>query len=90
MIAPCRVGLSAEPLDGKLAIVVEDHGPGMEEYFLKQVLNGEVETRGTGIGLLNIRDRLRLAFGDDYGIQVESTVGFGTKVSVLLPLPQEV
>jgi len=90
MIEPCRIRLYAEPLDGKLAIVVEDHGPGMEEYFLKQVLNGEVETRGTGIGLLNIRDRLRLAFGDDYGIQVESTVGFGTKVSVLLPLPQEV
>ncbi|MNC78269.1 hypothetical protein D3C75_1304370 [compost metagenome] len=62
----------------------------MEADFLKRLLNGEVETRGTGIGLLNIRDRVRLAFGEEYGIYVESTVGFGTKVSVLLPFPQEV
>ncbi|WP_405173131.1 sensor histidine kinase [Paenibacillus sp. FSL H8-0260] len=90
MIEPCQILLYAEPFDGKLAIVVEDRGPGMEADFLKRLLNGEVETRGTGIGLLNIRDRVRLAFGEEYGIYVESTVGFGTKVSVLLPFPQEV
>ncbi|GGF90200.1 sensor histidine kinase YesM [Paenibacillus albidus] len=89
MIEPCSIRLYAGQQEGMLAITVEDRGPGMEEEFVSRVLSGEVQTRGTGIGLLNIRDRVRLAFGDSYGIKVESTPGFGTKVSVLLPLPQE-
>lgn len=90
MIEPCRIRLYAEPVDGKLALVVEDHGPGMEEDHLKKVLDGVAQTRGSGIGLLNIRDRIMLSYGDDYGIQVESRAGNGTRVAVILPLPEEV
>ncbi|ASA20127.1 sensor histidine kinase [Paenibacillus donghaensis] len=90
MIEPCRITLSAELMDDKFALIVEDLGPGMEEEFLQRVLRGEVQTRGTGIGLLNIRDRIQLAFGEDYGIRVESVAGAWTRVIVLLPFPQEV
>ncbi len=89
MIEPCAIRLYAVRRDDRLALVVEDKGPGMEPDFLKRVLDGEVETRGTGIGLLNIRDRVQLAFGEEYGIEVESEAGAGTKVIVWLPLPQE-
>lgn len=89
MIEPCAIRLYAVRRDDRLALVVEDKGPGMEPDFVQRVLDGEVETRGTGIGLLNIRDRVQLAFGEEYGIEVESEAGAGTKVSVWLPLPQE-
>lgn len=88
-VEPCLIRIYVTPLEGKLAVVVEDHGQGMEEETVRRVLSGEVKTRGTGIGLLNIRDRIRLAFGEEYGIRMESKAGSGTKVTVLLPLQQE-
>lgn len=89
MTAPCKIRLYAEEREGRLALVVEDHGPGMEEEHLRSVLAGEAKTRGTGIGLLNIRDRIGLAFGQQYGIEIATKSGCGTKVTVLLPLPGE-
>ena len=40
---------------------------------------------GNGIGLSNVQSRIRMAFGADYGLQVASQPGRGTKVSVTLP-----
>ncbi|MEY8739536.1 sensor histidine kinase [Bacillales bacterium AN1005] len=88
-VGTCQIRVYAELSAGKLLLIVEDHGPGMEPEFLEKVLRGEVKTRGTGIGLMNIRERLRLAFGDDYDIKLESNPGCGTKVMVPLPLPKE-
>ncbi|KQY82219.1 histidine kinase [Paenibacillus sp. Root52] len=88
-VGACQIRVYAELSEGKLLLVVEDHGPGMEPEFVEKVLRGEVETRGTGIGLMNIRERLRLAFGDDHDIRLESKPGCGTKVMVPLPLPKE-
>ncbi|MDQ8734438.1 histidine kinase [Paenibacillus sp. LHD-38] len=89
-IEPCTIRIYAQESGDRLAIIVEDQGPGMDEQYLRKVLSGEVETRGSGIGLKNIQDRMRLAFGESYGMQLESTVGSGTKVMVMLPLTQEV
>lgn len=89
MTAPCKIRLYAEEREGRLALVVEDHGPGMEEEHLRSVLAGEAKTRSTGIGLLNIRDRIGLAFGEQFGIEISAKPGCGTKVTVLLPLPGE-
>lgn len=89
MIEPCAIRIYVVQEHGRLAVIVEDQGPGMEEGHIERVLSGEVKTRGTGIGLTNIRDRLQLAFGCDYGLRVESTPGAGTRVSILLPYAQE-
>ncbi|MNI68858.1 hypothetical protein D3C73_1245750 [compost metagenome] len=53
--------------------------------LLEQVRSGEVLTQGKGIGLKNIEERIIIAFGDAYGIQVDSELGKGTKVSIYLP-----
>lgn len=89
-IEPCTIRIYAQERGDRLAIIVEDQGPGMDEPYLRKVLSGEVETRGSGIGLKNIQDRMKLAFGESYGMLLESTVGSGTKVMVMLPLTQEV
>ncbi|WP_438351189.1 sensor histidine kinase [Paenibacillus sp. FA6] len=89
-IEPCRIRIYVEEGEGWVRLVVEDQGPGIEEDYLRKVLSGEVETRGSGIGLLNIRDRMKLAFGDQYNLSIESKPGIGTKVYVLLPNPLEV
>lgn len=71
--------------------VVEDNGCGIEKNRLEQLqamLSGSPlsERNAPFMGLVNIHDRLRLAFGSEYGIQVESAPGRGTKVTMRLPI----
>ncbi|MFD1810773.1 sensor histidine kinase [Rhodococcus gannanensis] len=72
-------------------ISVEDDGIGMDPDLLRSgSLDAEV-AGGTGtkesahVGLANVDDRLRAAFGDDYGLVVETAPGAGTKVSMRVP-----
>ncbi|WP_040777080.1 sensor histidine kinase [Nocardia pneumoniae] len=71
-------------------ISVEDDGVGMDPDLLRSGALDAVDT-GTGsgesahIGLANVDDRLRAAFGDDYGLVVETAPGAGTKVSLRVP-----
>nr|WP_307828634.1 histidine kinase [Antrihabitans sp. YC2-6] len=74
-------------------ISVEDDGLGMDPELLRSGALDSVET-GTGkpssgesahVGLANVDDRLRAAFGNDYGLVVETAPGAGTKVSMRVP-----
>jgi two-component system sensor histidine kinase YesM len=44
-----------------------------------------VQDNGMGVGLLNINRKIQLLLGEDYGLQVDSAPGEGTKVTVYLP-----
>nr|WP_245720294.1 histidine kinase [Nocardia uniformis] len=73
-------------------ISVEDDGVGMDAELLRSGALDAVETgrRTTGpesahVGLANVDDRLRAAFGNDYGLVVETARGAGTKVSMRVP-----
>lgn len=51
-------------------------------------IRGEIEASGgsgNGIGLKNVQDRIKIQFGDKYGLKIHSKEGCFTKVSVLLP-----
>lgn len=85
MIDPCKIAIRAEQTPDGFVIMVEDNGPGMEASYLEKLQRGEVRTRGQGIGLKNIEDRIKLTFGESYGIRIESEPGKGTRVSVILP-----
>ena len=64
-------------------IEVEDDGRGEDPDRVRSVLAGEAE--GDSVGLGNVDARLRNAFGDDYGLVVETAPGAGTKVIVRVP-----
>ena len=64
---------------------MEDDGPGMAPDTLTQLRNGDLATSGNGIGLLNIDERIKLAFGDHYGLSIDSGSGPGTRVILYLP-----
>jgi two-component system, sensor histidine kinase YesM len=66
-------------------LIVEDNGPGMEPAFIEKLKRGEVKTRGQGLGLSNIDERIKLSFGEDYGVRIESVPNEGTKVIIVLP-----
>ena len=79
--------------DGNDCIIeITDAGKGMTEEEvekLRKKIAGEIETSGgsgNGIGLKNVQDRITMAFGSGYGIQIASKEGCYTKVMVRIPL----
>ncbi|MHB8128043.1 MAG: sensor histidine kinase [Mobilitalea sp.] len=72
-----------------LLINITDNGSGMSPEEL-ELLRIKVETPylnpNRSIGLYNINQRIRLCYGDRYGMVVNSTIGIGTIVSLTLPL----
>ncbi|MBB3111695.1 two-component system sensor histidine kinase YesM [Paenibacillus phyllosphaerae] len=85
MSSPCTITLSFESGDSHITIRVTDDGPGIDEATLLAIKEGYVVPKGTGIGLSNIRERIRLMFGDEYGVDIDSDTGKGTTVRIRVP-----
>lgn len=76
----------------KLVFEIADDGVGMTEEQLCQVRMQEKRSRKehlTGIGINNVDDRLKLLYGEAYGVCIESKAGKGTKVVVQMPAEAE-
>ncbi|GGF99923.1 sensor histidine kinase [Paenibacillus abyssi] len=86
MIETCRIRIEAKQKEGCLFITVSDNGPGMDQEFLEKQRAGQTESKGTGIGLRNIDERIKLLFNDNYGIEIKSERGSGTQVTLRLPV----
>ncbi|MGW1295369.1 sensor histidine kinase [Streptomyces sp. NPDC002533] len=79
-----RITISALDAGSEAEVVIEDDGTGMDPERLRQILRGEGGA-STGIGLLNVDERLRQVYGDDYGLVIETGVGAGMKITLRLP-----
>lgn len=86
-----KIRIRAENQGEEILIAVEDNGQGMTLEQLKQlkdeVPEGEREGR-TGIGVRNVDRRLRLHYGEQYGLTIESRYREGTSVRFLIPKVQ--
>ncbi len=75
-----------------IKIEVIDNGLGMEPQTLKQLLLGlesKQSEQFTGIGVYNVDERLRMNFGAQYGMNIQSEWGKGTRVTIMLPRGEE-
>lgn len=71
---------------GEVLITVSDDGIGIERAALPHILSAEgSKSKGLGMALGNIKERLEKLFGEDYQLRVESEPGKGTQVSFLVP-----
>lgn len=68
-------------------IEVRDNGLGMTQETVSQLLteNNRVRKHGSGVGLINVHNRIRLRFGSPYGLEIESCPDEGTVVKIHLP-----
>ncbi|MDK2800513.1 MAG: two-component system, LytTR family, sensor histidine kinase LytS [Clostridiales bacterium] len=66
----------------EIRILIEDNGIGMKET---NNLLSDREHSNKGIALININNRLKNVFGDDYGLEIKSKLGYGTSVCVRIP-----
>lgn len=73
--------------DGNVILSVTDNGIGMSEEQVALIFtdSSRMHKRGSGVGLVNVNNRIRLLFGGEYGLTVESEPDEGTTVSVRIP-----
>lgn len=73
---------------GVIVVTIEDDGVGMDYYQLGKlryaINSGEAAEKGH-IGVSNVNQRLKLQYGEQYGVTVDSTLGKGTKITIMMP-----
>jgi Predicted signal transduction protein with a C-terminal ATPase domain len=80
------VSVTGRAEGGDIVFEVADNGVGMDERCLAALLEEEGERDGMrGYGVKNVRDRIRLRFGEAYGLSVSSFPGAGTRVTMRIP-----
>ena len=76
--------------DGNAVLQVIDDGVGMDEETLAHIYDKhKVNYHSNGVGVYNVQKRLKLYYGDDYGITYESKKGEGTTATITIPGSQE-
>lgn len=72
-----------------VVFTVEDNGVGMTKEQCESILHKEVKGQTGGIGIKNVNDRVKIYFGEQYGMKIESELDEGTKVSIRMPKLKE-
>lgn len=87
---PGLVTVSAEQDGLDVCLCVQDNGAGMDEEQLdalkKRIFSGDT---GRSVGLLNVYQRMKLAYGTEATMQIQSRLGQGTKFTLRLPVFRE-
>lgn len=85
------VHIEAVDMDQEVVITVLDSGSGIDEDKLIEIKNSlksydkDELSRPRNIGLRNVNQRIKLTYGDAFGIDIESQLGIGTKVILKIP-----
>ncbi len=85
MIDEGRILIRIYERQGSVYFVVEDNGVGMTPEQCRNILHREPGDN-RGIGIKNVHDRIRIYFGEEYGLTVESELDVGTKVIIRMPV----
>lgn len=89
---PGLIVVESTIMDEALLITVSDDGIGMNEQELRQLYerfdNREYQN-GKSIGIMNVQNRIKINFGEKYGLTVESETGIGTSVTMKLPVMEQ-
>lgn len=93
-ISKSKIIISAKMVNELIELTVEDTGIGMDERQLEklrrtlneEIIHSDMDTfSNRSIGIKNVNARIRLYFGDAYGINIDSKLNEGTKIKVVIP-----
>ena len=88
MVDSGHIEVTVKPDGDDILLIVADDGIGMEPEQVAALLQNEPSDR-TGIGIKNVNDRLRIYFGPEYGLSIESAPYEGTTVTIRMPCVPE-
>lgn len=82
-----EVRIHAYAKDGKLFITVRDSGKGLTREQMEKLESGETGSgsQSSGIGMANVRQRLKLIYGDESSLSFQNREGGGVKVTIEIP-----
>mgnify|MGYP003371615523 FL=1 len=82
-----EITISAKVEGEMIILAVKDNGIGIpeEEVGLLLTNNNRVRKKGSGVGLINVNNRIRILFGKEYGLEIESEPDEGTIVYIRIP-----
>ena len=83
-----RIVIRVFEREDDIFFTVEDNGIGMEPEQIEEIFRKKPDSK-SGIGIKNVNDRLKIWFGDAYGITIESEPDCGTRVMVRMPKKQK-
>ena len=73
-------------IDSHIVLIVADDGIGMKEESINLLLTNKLSSsKGSGYGLKNINKRIKLLYGESYGLSFKSSYGHGTSVTIKIP-----
>lgn len=73
-----EIRLRTRMMDGQLTIDINDNGMGISSERLAEIYH-------EGIGISNVRERLRLLYGDQFRMEIKSQEGQGTQIRIVIP-----
>ncbi|MBC8080863.1 MAG: sensor histidine kinase [Gorillibacterium sp.] len=80
---PIRIQISVHQNRDRIVFTIQDNGAGMEQETIDQVFNPS-DIR-VGYGIQNVNQRIKLHFGNEYGVQILSELGSGTTITITIP-----
>ena len=84
----CKITVTVKEEESHIFLEVRDTGPGITADELEDIRNFRIRPRGNGIGLNNIRERLKIAY-EESEFRIESSPGEGTAVQIRIPKKRE-
>ena len=84
MVDEGEIEVQVCPDGGDILFRVRDNGVGMTAEQVQAILHRQLGDR-TGIGIKNVDDRLKIYFGKQYGLRIDSVPDVGTCVEIRMP-----
>ncbi|BFH62528.1 sensor histidine kinase [Paenibacillus azoreducens] len=84
---PLHIRIVAHQEEGTIVMKVIDNGVGMSEETMSKILGSKDQS--IGYGIRNVNERIKLQFGESFGVTIESELGRGTTVRIVIPLYRE-
>lgn len=78
----CVLRITGWQENDHLFFTVRDNGQGMSTERIAEIMSGD---QSASVGISNVHRRLKLMYGEQYGIEVQSTLGMGTTILIRLP-----
>lgn len=82
------IKVTGQKRNDTIVLTVSDDGVGMdlaELEHLRQEIQKPCQETDSGFGLANVNERIRMNFGSEYGVMIDSVLGEGTTVKVIIP-----
>lgn len=83
--AACATSGSKRGGRGRRRVPRQDDGPGMTEAQIESIFRENTVRQSSGYGVKNIQSRIRLSFGENYGVTYRNTKEAGTAVYIRIP-----